>query len=133
MNTIELPFAKVVKLDVSSAEIIVDEGVELNSEMVSQFHQALVDNFTPPVCILVNKINQYTYTFRAQLALGDIPEVGAIGVVVYSQMSKRTTEAFSGLPRKLPLNLMIFDNRKRAIEWLKEEYVQKQSILSGAL
>ena len=133
MNTFELPFAKVMRLDVSLAEIVVDEGVELDSDMVGRFHDFLVANFTPPIGILVNKINQYTYTFRAQLKLGDIPEVGAIGVVAYSQMSRRTTEAFSGLPRKLPLNLRIFDDRKRALLWLKEELHARQSTPSGVL
>ncbi len=105
MNTLEFPFAKVLIRDVSLIEIIADEGVEINSDMIEQFHQLLLENFSPPIGILVNKINRYSYTFRAQIKLGDIHEVGAIAVVAYSQMSKKRTQAFIGLPRKHELNL----------------------------
>ncbi len=133
MNTLELPFAKVLIRDVSLAEIIADEGVEINSEMVLQLHTLLLSNFSHPIGILENKINEYSYTFRAQIKLGDIPEVGAIAVVAYSQMSKKTTQAFNGLPRKHKLNLQIFDKRKDATEWLETEIKKNQITVLGVV
>ena len=132
MNIVELPFAKVTKLEDSLAEIVVDEGVELSSEMVAQFHEVLLTNFSQPIGILVNKINEYAYTFRAQLRLGDTPEIRAIGVVAYSEMSIRTTNSLKNLPRKSPLNLEIFDSRKRALDWLKSQLLEKRTTTSGA-
>ena len=121
MKTEKLPFAKVIKLDSNLMEVIVNEGVEMDVEMVNQYHEWLLKNLTPPFGILFNKINSYTYTFDAQKILADLPEIKAMAVISYTQVSAQSTKSLKAIPRKIKWNMEIFDNRKDALNWLNNE------------
>ncbi len=121
MKIHKLPFAKLIKLNDSMMEVIVNEGVEMDIRMVNQYHRWLLENLESPFGILVNKINQYTYTFEAQINLADLPEIKAMAVVSYSNISEQATKTLKKIPRKTEWNLQIFDNREDALSWLEKE------------
>ena len=121
MEQHELPFAKLNKLHDSLVETIVHEGVEMTPRMVDQYHKWLLTNLTPPFGILVNKINQYTYTFEAQLQLADLPEIKAMAVISYSTITELSTKTMEKMPRKNKWNMKMFRKREDALLWLEDE------------
>jgi len=70
MRINELSFGKAIILNSSLAEIIVEEGVEIDLAMIIEYHNWISQNLSNPCMVLINRINSYTYSFNAQLTLG---------------------------------------------------------------
>ncbi|MGB5277372.1 MAG: hypothetical protein WBO73_06615 [Gammaproteobacteria bacterium] len=121
MDTYELPFAKINILREDIAEVIINEGVEMDVEMVKQYHDFLLSHLQSPFSLLVNKIHSYSYDFSAQEILATLPEINAMAVVAYSRTTRITTEMLASYPRKIKWNLKIFQNRDEALSWLLAE------------
>lgn len=121
MNTYELSFARITILDNNLAEVVVNEGAELNEEMVDQYHEFLLTHLQPPFLLLINKINAYTYNFQAQLKLADLEEIGAMAVISYNKTTEASTELLASYPRVNKWNMKLFSDRDTALAWLKLE------------
>ena len=118
MDLHELPFAKIIIIQDDIAEIMVNEGIEMNASMVEQYHEFLLSHLKPPFSLLVNKINSYTYDFDAQTKIGTIKEINVMAVVAYNRVTKIATETLAAYPRSEEWKLKIFSNRDAAIDWL---------------
>jgi len=121
MNLYELPFAKIIILHDNIAEIMINDGVEMNAKMVQDYHDFLLSHLHSPFSLLINKINSYTYDFEAQTKLATIKEINAMAVVAYNRITKLSTEALASYPRSEKWNLKIFSNRDEALTWLLSE------------
>ena len=121
MDLYELPFAKIIVLEKDLAEVIVNEGVVMNSEMVAVYHDFLLTHLEAPFSLLINKVNAYSYDFDAQENLATLPEINAMAVIAYNRISKISTESLASIPRSTRWNLEIFSNRGEALAWLRTE------------
>ncbi|WP_291621956.1 hypothetical protein [Colwellia sp.] len=109
----------------SIAEVIVNEGVEMNLAMVSQFHEFLLAHLQSPFSLLINKENAYSYDFDAQVTIGNLTEIHAMAVVAYNQATKiSTTYMLESIPRPVAWNLRIYSDREVALNWLQLEQAQ---------
>ena len=118
----ELPFAKIIILSDSIAEVIINEHVEMTLAMVNKYHEFLLSHLVSPFSLLINKVNAYTYDFDAQVNLATLKEINAMAVVSYTRSTKISTEYLTSLvPRKVVWKLKIFTNRDEALNWLKLE------------
>ena len=61
MDSYELSFGKIIILRNDLAEVIVNEGVEVDFGMVEEFHHFLLSNFTHSFSLLINKVNSYSF------------------------------------------------------------------------
>jgi hypothetical protein len=120
-----LPFAKIIILQKDIAEVMINDGVEMDSKMVDQYHEFLLSHLHPPFSLLINKVNSYTYDFQAQIHLATLKEINAMAVIAYNRITKITTESLASYPRSEKWNLRVFSNRDEALNWLLAE--QKQS------
>jgi len=121
MDLYELSFLKIIKLDDDLIEVITNEGVEINHQLMEEYHNWIRTNLKHPCYILVNKLNAYTYTFDVQRNLSTIPEVGAIALLVYSKASQMATQALQKCPKTKAWNSKIFLNRQEAMNWLQDQ------------
>jgi len=129
INLYELPFAKIIILSDSIAEVIINENVEMTLLMVKQYHEFLLSHLVSPFSLLINKVNAYTYDFDAQINLATLKEINAMAVVAYSRSTKISTEYLkSSVPRDKDWNLKIYSNRDEALNWLHLEQ-EKLTIL----
>mgnify|MGYP003670059307 FL=1 len=84
--------------------------------------------------LLINKINEYSYEFQAQLAIGNLPQIHAMAVVTYTRKSEITTHLLTTTtPRKKEWNISLFSQRSLALEWLENEQdkiIQQNAVLS---
>jgi len=127
MNSFKLSFAQINLLNEHIAEVIVNEGIELNMSMVEEYHAFLLSHLKPPFSLLINKINAYTYTFEAQKNIANLTEIQALAVISYNKVTSITTRQLASFPRNTRWNLQIFSDKTDALNWLKTE----QELLQG--
>ena len=118
MDLYDLSFAKIIVLRDDIAEVMIDDGVEMDIGMVKQYHDFLLTHLRAPFSLLVNKVNAYTYAFEAQEKLATLKEINAMAVVAYNRVTRITTETLASFPRDVQWNLEIFSNREDALSWL---------------
>ena len=118
MKLCELPYAKIILLRDDIAEVIINEGVEMDGGMVDDYHEFLLTNLTSPFSLLINKINSYAYDFEAQKKLATLDQINAMAVVAYSRSTKIATQTLISFPRDHEWNLKLFDDRTEALNWL---------------
>ena len=121
MEIYELPFTKIIVLSDHIAEVIINEGIEINMDMVEQSHDFLLSHLHAPFSLLINNVNAYSYDFSAQGKLAALKEINAIAVVAYRRSTEIATEVLASQPRDVELNLKIFRNRDDALDWLLSE------------
>ncbi|VAW59807.1 hypothetical protein MNBD_GAMMA08-1399 [hydrothermal vent metagenome] len=121
MTTHTLSFGTITLLQKDIAEVIVNDGVEMNLEMVETYHQFLLENMPESFSLLINKKNAYTYSFEAQLQLATLTQINSMAVLVYSNISAAATKNLATMPRAIPWKLEVFNDRKNAIKWLQKK------------
>ena len=116
-----LSFCIVSKLSKCCAEFVVNQGVEVNLDMVFEYHDWLLDNLQSPMFILLNKIFPCTYSFDAQIQLASFKDVKAMAVVVNDKISQSTTQILQSVPREGDWRIEVFDEREVALSWLNKQ------------
>ena len=96
MDLHELSFAKIIILRDDIAEVMINDGIEMNPGMVDQYHDFLLSHLRSPFALLINKVNAYTYSFEAQQKL-------------------------ASFPRDEDWNISIFPDHDQALGWLISE------------
>lgn len=121
MDLYELSFAKIIILRDDIAEVMINDGVQMDADMVAKYHEFLLTHLRTPFSLLINKINSYTYNFEAQEKLATLKEINAMAVVAYNRITRITTETLASFPRDVKWNLRIFSNREEALSWLQSQ------------
>ncbi|MFT5880116.1 MAG: hypothetical protein ACI86X_001243 [Moritella sp.] len=121
MSLYDLPFAKITILREDIAEVCMKEGVEIDVDMLNEYHAFLLAHLRAPFSLLVNKVNTYSYDFEAQKKLGTLLEINAIAVVAYSRVTRITMDSLASFPREIEWNMALFTNRTDALTWLIQE------------
>ncbi len=116
----ELGFGRIILLDEDIAEVIIDDGVEMDMAMVNEYHNFLVTHLKAPFSLLINKINSYTYSFAAQRKLATIPQIKTMAVVTYNPLAERTTRSLVRIPRDREWHIKLFNDRDLALQWLRD-------------
>ncbi|KXI28251.1 hypothetical protein [Paraglaciecola hydrolytica] len=114
-----LGFAKIVLLADDIAEVIIDQGVVMDLSMVNRYHDFLLSHLQAPFSLLINKINEYSYDFNAQMKIANIPQIKAMAIVTYTRQSEFTTQLLAETTyRQIVWNIQMFPQRDMALKWL---------------
>ena len=98
-------------------EIIIHEDVEMTGAMTQEYFD-FIESIKPKTRkFLVNRINKYSYTFKASmlLAMSKLPE--DVAIVKYNRLPWPLKGVFT--PKFY--HLAFFDNRDKAIKWLLDK------------
>lgn len=120
MDLHDLSFGKIILINDRIAEVIINEGVEMNADMVDEYHRFLLSHLNAPFSLLVNKINAYTYDFEAQQKIANLSEINKMAVVSNNHVTTKATEYLKSLPSHSDWDLKIFSDRDAAMAWLLE-------------
>ncbi|TYA66022.1 hypothetical protein [Seonamhaeicola marinus] len=123
MKSYKLTFGSIIKLENNLAEVIVDEGIEMDENSVQEFHDFLLQNLTVPFSLLINRKNSYSYTFKAQRLIGKLEEIKAIAVVIATSGALMSTETLINLNKDSDWNIYVFQKRDKALEWLAQQQI----------
>lgn len=120
-----LSFADFNLLSDDIVEVVVDEGVEMTLEMVEECHQFMDSRFQDRFGMLINRVNNYTYTYEAKLSIAAYEHLAAMAFVYYSQDSKDITEQLFKVRLLDQWNYQIFSGLElgwqEAFTWLQQE------------
>ncbi|GAB1855877.1 hypothetical protein MHTCC0001_07120 [Flavobacteriaceae bacterium MHTCC 0001] len=115
-----LSFGKIVVLSDNIAEVIVNEGVVFDEKMVAEYHGFLLERLRAPFSLLINKKNSYSYTFKAQQIVANLPEIDMMAVVMGSSAGLMSTETLMKINESNHWNIKLFKRRSQALHWLLE-------------
>ncbi|TRX57816.1 hypothetical protein [Thalassomonas sp. M1454] len=121
----ELSFGYINILADNIAEVIVDQGTMMTLEMCEEYDEFLIEYFTEPFAILVNKLHNYSYTFEAKLHIASLENLVAIAVVTYNKEGVAKTKDVVQTRANDGWNLKEFSGlqmgREKALKWLEKE------------
>lgn len=125
-----LSFAYFNILSNDIVEVVVDENIEMTLEMVEECHQFINTHFQEKFAMLINRVNNYTYTYEAKLSIAAYENLIAMAFVYYSEESKVITENLSTLRSLDQWNYRIFSGLElgwqQAFDWLQQELVNSK-------
>ncbi|MEC4726073.1 hypothetical protein HWQ46_10990 [Shewanella sp. D64] len=111
-------------LDCDIAEVIVDSGVELGIEMVEELDNYLSHFYPGDFALLINKQNQYSYTFEAELCLASLEHQRALAILYHDRQNEHIPPQLNQRVALDDINIKIFPATKlgitSAINWLKD-------------
>lgn len=120
-----LSFGYFTLLSGNIVEVVVDEGIEMDLEMIEECHHFVQTHITDDFGMLVNRVNNYTYSYEAKLSVASYEQMKAIAFVYYSQDTKDITENLQKLRAMDQWNCQIFSGLElgwqQALEWLQSE------------
>lgn len=106
-------------------EVTVDDGVEMSLEMIEECHQFIDKHFKGDFGMLVNKINQYTYTYEAALSIASYDNMKAVAFVYYTPKSKKSVAILKDIRAADEWNHKTFSGLElgwqQAFTWLTKE------------
>ncbi len=117
---VRLSFCEIYLFEDNLVEVITDEGTDIDEAMLREYHNFYTATFTAMFGVLVNQVHRYSYQFPVMKKIDDLPLVRAVAVLHHDRMS-RILHTVDKIPRERPLNMRHFDDREKAIDWLKAE------------
>jgi hypothetical protein len=118
MKVFILPFGKINLISPNIAEVIINEGTILDKKEVQDYHNLLRSQLEHPFSVLINKENAYSYTFEAQLEIGNLKEMSHRAIVAYNHNAEMATQIIMDLNKKYNWNIKLFRERQVALDWL---------------
>jgi len=132
-----LSFGYFTLLTEDIVEVTIDEGVELSLEMIEECDVFLNAHIFGDFGMLINRINEYTYSFEAQLTIGSYTGLKAIAFVYYSDNSKSLIEKINVIRAYDDWNSGIFSGLElewqQAVNWLQEQLLANSQQVEGNL
>ncbi len=125
-----LSFAYFNILSNDIVEVVVDENIEMTLEMVEECHQFIETHFQEKFAMLINRVNNYSYTYEAKLSIAAYENLIAMAFVYYSEESKAIAENLSTLRSFDQWNYRFFSGLElgwqQAFDWLQQELVNSK-------
>ena len=120
-----LSFGYFTLLAENIVEVTIDEGVELSLEMIEESAVFFKAHIFGRFGMLINIVNEYTYSFEAKLSIGSYEGLQAIAFVYYSDKSRVNVEELNAVRANDKWNSSIFSGRElewhKAFKWLEQE------------
>lgn len=130
MDVHPLSFGRLIIVQPDLAEIIVNEGIEMNSPMIVELYDFLKTHMNSPFFLLINKVNEYTYDTDVQFNFATIEDIHSVAVAADTRAKRLITKNLALVagvnPDAKNLSLKIFTNRDQALEWLIGQKKAKQ-------
>ncbi len=115
----KLSFGTIITINNHLAEVIIDEGIEMDEHLVDAYHDFLLSHLKAPFSLLINKKNSYSYTFEAQKIIANLEEIDNMAVLVGTLGSTLATKTIISLKERK--NIKIFVDRVEALDWLNDQ------------
>lgn len=125
MNNYQLSFAKIKLLTQNLAELVVNKDTEITLEMIEELDKFYTKTFNQNFAVLINKLNQFAYSFEAKCMVGLHKNLAAVAVVSYDDIKKDVTNEILKLRAIDNLNIKIFSGLElgwqQALQWLNTQ------------
>ena len=119
----EIEFCTLKVIEYRILEIIVNEGINLDLEKVNVLHETFERELEEPYGILVNTINNFSYSLEAINHIANHPYVYCVARLNYSETAELTSSYVKKTVKETMGNTFSienFQNRLGALEWLRK-------------
>ncbi len=120
-----LSFGYFTLLAENIVEVVIDDGIELSLEMVEECDQFFKAHIFGEFGMLINRINEYSYSYEAQLSIGSYQGLKAIAFVYYTDECKTLFEQLNVTRANDNWNSRLFSGLElewqQALNWLEQE------------
>ena len=93
--------------------------------MSEEYNNFLTEKFPNNFAVLINKINDYDFSFEAKLSMASHENLKAIAVITYDKEGTKSVEDIAAMRQLDGWNLKVFDGlnlgRKDGLTWLENE------------
>ena len=127
MKSFKLSFGIISILRKDLAEVIVNDGIEMNIVQAEEYLDFLLNNLQSPFSLLINKKHSYTYTFEAQKMIVSNEKIKNLAVVIGTSGGLMSSETLLSLNKNSNWNTRFFSNRDEGIAWLSKKSHNKNS------
>lgn len=118
MKSYKLSFGEITILKSNLAEVVVNDGVEMDLPKVAEYHDFLLSTLRAPFSLLINKKYSYSYNFEAQRVISDLSGLDRVAVLVSDVGGLMSTETLINLNKNASWNLKTFRVKENAMNWL---------------
>ena len=112
----ELTFGIFREIEPGIMEIIINEGIELNSKHIERIEEGLLEKYSHPYALLINRLNAYSHTHASMQRVAMLRNLTALAIVVYSDVSKHAAMVH----QLYQDNLQVFGDKNTATAWLRD-------------
>jgi len=121
MEMHQISFARIYILRNDLAEIIADDGVDINIAMVDEVHTSLLSLLDDSFSLLINKTHAYSTQLDALIKFGTLGAIDKIAVFAPNKLAKMSADFSATIPSSSELNIEVFTDRDDALAWLKHQ------------
>lgn len=114
-----ISFAKICVIRSDLAEVTVNNGVDIDLEMVAEIHKCLLSVLNDSFSLLINKSNSYSTQLDALMAFGALNAINKIAIFAPNKLAKMSAEFSATIPSSTLLNIEVFTERDDALAWLQ--------------
>ncbi len=130
-----LSFGYFTLLAENIVEVIIDEGIELSLEMIEECDVFFKAHIFGHFGMLINRVNEYTFSYEAKLSIGSYEGLKAIAFVYYSDESRINVEELNDIRANDKWNSRTFSGLElewqKAVQWLKHELLIGEQQVAG--
>lgn len=112
-----LNFAETRRHDHNIIEVIPHDDIEINIKDMDDL-QALINNNADPVLLLINRRNEYSYSFDAIRAIRSLENVKALALLFNNLTESYGARIIQGEKDKCHYPSETFLDKQDALEWL---------------
>lgn len=131
-----LSFGYFTLLAENIVEVIIDDDIELSLEMVEECDQFFKAHIFGEFGMLINRINEYSYSYEARLSIGSYQGLKAIAFVYYTDECKKLVEGLNAARAYDNWNSQLFSGLElgwqQALTWLEQELLpnEQQAVIN---
>jgi len=119
MDLHRFSYGTFTEIEVGIAEVVVDEGADIDMAMVEELHQAFLAQLPERFSLLINKKNAYSTQLDALIKFGQLPAIDKIAVYAPNKLAKMSADFSASIPSSQALNILVFIDKDDALSWLR--------------
>lgn len=118
-----LSFGYILRVRENIAELLIDEGTTVTVDMYEEYLEFIHENFAKPYAVLLNSINQFSFSPAVNSKVGANNSLAAIATVTYSKPQRAMIDKYENVDEEFNLRKFCGFNlgRNQAIQWLDLE------------
>jgi len=114
------------------AQITIEPDVEVTLEMLGEFDEYMSTIFNHDFALLINKQNNYSYSYETLLCIGSQENLKAAAVVYYNESDAKLPSSFSDMRQVDQLNIQLFSGidigTHKALNWLEHQLCSEKEV-----
>ena len=117
----QLQFGVIKMLNANLVEVFINEGIEVDLQMVQGFEEMLDELLLGHYGLLLNEKHPHTYSKEAEEYFAHMNNLDAMAVVMYTRFTDIASKYLQSFHETSSWKMKVFYNRDKALGWLEKQ------------